>query len=246
MQPADWSRLIKKFLPNPHSTFLKNESGFTLIEMLVVMAIIGILTGGAITSYNSFNRGQTVRRAALDLVSDIRLTQSRAVSGLKDVDCKEDLWNSSASPPVEVLPGAPSDNIEDYKLDGHYLVFVKDDAFYTQQQSCTQDIDSGQVRVAPDDNLLRPIVPEVINLVGNNSVSIDSVDIIGGACSSSITQLTVNFLPLRGVEFFDGIGLDSSTLADSDCQSAQIVLSQGGTKFTITVNLSGQVTQVKQ
>ena len=243
MQPADWSRLIKKFLPTPHSTFLKNKSGFTLIEMLVVMAIIGILTGGAITSYNSFNRGQTVRRAALDLVSDIRLTQSRAVSGLKDVDCKEDRWDLSVSPPL-VLPGDPSDNIEDYKLDGHYLVFVKDDAFYTQQQSCTQDIDSGQERVPPV--LLRPIAPEVINLVGNNSVFVDSVDIIGGACSSSITQLTVNFLPLRGVEFFDGIGLDSSTLADSDCQSAQIVLSRGGTKFTITVNLSGQVTQVKQ
>ena len=80
--------------------------------------------------------------------------------------------------------------------------------------------------------------------MGNNSVSIDSVEIIG-VCPA-LTVLTVNFLPLRGVEFFDGIGLDPSTLADSGCQSAQIVLSRGGTKFTITVNLSGQVTQVKQ
>lgn len=200
-----------------------------MIELLVVMAIIGILTGGAITAYNNFNKGQTVRRAALDLVTDIRETQNRAVSGLKDVECRVDL---------------DSDRIEDYKLDGHYLIFKEGftDDFYHRQQSCSEDIDSGQSAVPPQKEI-PPDPGEIINLIGNGSVKVDTVNLMpGGGCGLPSGTLTVNFLPLRGVEFYDGAGLGGSQAA-SICLIAEIVISDGTSDFLITVDLSGQVTQ---
>ena len=65
---------------------LKNilKTGFTLIEILVVVAIIGILTTIGISSYNNFNEKRKVRRAAEELKLYIRLAASKAINNEKD------------------------------------------------------------------------------------------------------------------------------------------------------------------
>lgn len=59
------------------------KRGFSLIELLVVVAISMGVIGAIVVNYNSFNEGQKLRQAALTLKSDLRLAQSRAITGLK-------------------------------------------------------------------------------------------------------------------------------------------------------------------
>lgn len=60
-----------------------NKRGFTLLEMLVVVSITLGVMGAIVVNYNSFNDTQKLRQAALSLKSNLRLAQSRAVSGVK-------------------------------------------------------------------------------------------------------------------------------------------------------------------
>lgn len=69
---------MKKFCPK--------SLGFTLIELLVVVSIIGILFGVGISAYNQFNRTQIVVQVAKQVKNYIRLVQSKALTGEKDVD----------------------------------------------------------------------------------------------------------------------------------------------------------------
>src|SRR3990167_8527736 len=112
-----------------HFAFHISNRGFSLIELLVVVAIIGILSSGAIAAYNNFNKAQVVRRAALNLKSDLRESQNRATSGVKHADCRAD---GIISP--------PPDNTDDYDLKGHYVGFdtaVGSETKYDRAQICT-------------------------------------------------------------------------------------------------------------
>jgi len=106
----------------------EQSEGFTLIELLVVVAIIGILTSIAVTSFNSFSRNQTVKIAAADLKSQVRLSKTNSSSGKKAEACRVDNLKSDGS--------ASSDLKDDYTLIGHFLTFTVADGTYTGGQRC--------------------------------------------------------------------------------------------------------------
>jgi prepilin-type N-terminal cleavage/methylation domain-containing protein len=58
-------------------------SGFTLIEMLVVLAIVSIISSLFIASYRTAQKQYTLDAAAQNLVSDLREAQNMAMSGVK-------------------------------------------------------------------------------------------------------------------------------------------------------------------
>lgn len=58
-------------------------NGFTIIELLVSVAIIMVVTGGVIVNYNNYNDTQKARSAALTVKNDLRFAQSRAYNGEK-------------------------------------------------------------------------------------------------------------------------------------------------------------------
>lgn len=60
------------------------KNGLTLIELLVTITIIGVLTGFGLASYNSFNKRQVVKGAALNFKNDLRQAQNKALAGEKD------------------------------------------------------------------------------------------------------------------------------------------------------------------
>lgn len=60
-----------------------NELGYTLIEILVSMSIIGLIFSFGYISYRDFARRQSLLGNARRLESDLRLAQEQAMSGKK-------------------------------------------------------------------------------------------------------------------------------------------------------------------
>jgi prepilin-type N-terminal cleavage/methylation domain-containing protein len=57
--------------------------GFTLIEVVVTVAISLLVTGFIIVNYNSYNNTQLVKQSALTLKNNIRFAESNASAGVK-------------------------------------------------------------------------------------------------------------------------------------------------------------------
>lgn len=66
----------------------KSGAGYTLIEILVALTIIGILFGFGYVSYRDFNRRQALAGVAKQVQGDLRLAQQMALSGQKPDDPK--------------------------------------------------------------------------------------------------------------------------------------------------------------
>jgi prepilin-type N-terminal cleavage/methylation domain-containing protein len=60
------------------------NSGITLIELLLVIAMIGIITAYGLSSYNEFNKRQTVKGVAQNLKNDLRSAENKALTGEKN------------------------------------------------------------------------------------------------------------------------------------------------------------------
>lgn len=78
---------MKKFIASFISPVYLTKSGFSLIELLVVMLIMGVLLTIGLTSYNNYAKSQMVRNAALELKNDLRFAQNQALSGVKYESC---------------------------------------------------------------------------------------------------------------------------------------------------------------
>src|SRR3989344_245162 len=63
----------------------RRRFGFTIIELLIVMSILGIATTLVSAAYLSFEKRERVKSAALDLKSNLRLAQNKALSGDKGI-----------------------------------------------------------------------------------------------------------------------------------------------------------------
>lgn len=59
------------------------RTGYTLIEIIVVVTIMGLLVGGSIAGFNTLNQRQTILSAGREVSSIMRTAQQRAISGLK-------------------------------------------------------------------------------------------------------------------------------------------------------------------
>ena len=67
---------------------MTNErKGYTLVEILVVISIVGLLFGVGFVSYREFSRRQALAGAARQFGGDLRLAQELALAGKKPAVC---------------------------------------------------------------------------------------------------------------------------------------------------------------
>lgn len=57
----------------------RRAGGFTLVEALIVLSILGILLSAALPAFAEFGRGQRIRSASFDMVGDLLLARSEAI-----------------------------------------------------------------------------------------------------------------------------------------------------------------------
>lgn len=65
-------------------SFKMNRRGFTIIELLVVLAIISLIAGLTLSSLTTFRSRRAVKNAAAEIVSALTLARSRTLNGLND------------------------------------------------------------------------------------------------------------------------------------------------------------------
>jgi len=71
--------------------------GFTLIEMMVVIAISGILVAGGLAAYKGISEKENLKQAGLTLESNLKLAARRAQAGEKPADCSGSLTSFTVS-----------------------------------------------------------------------------------------------------------------------------------------------------
>ncbi|MFA6902827.1 MAG: GspH/FimT family pseudopilin [Gallionellaceae bacterium] len=80
-------------MPIKHSQ-RQQVRGFTLLELLVTILILGILTTVALPSFQSFITNQRIRSASFDVMSMISLARSEAIKRNTNVSLKMDATGS--------------------------------------------------------------------------------------------------------------------------------------------------------
>ena len=68
--------------------------GFTLIEFLIIIGLIGIMTAVSIASYTSFSESSKLKNETQKMMSVFSLAQKRAISGDLGVGCTNCSLNS--------------------------------------------------------------------------------------------------------------------------------------------------------
>ncbi len=61
--------------------------GFTLIELMLVVSILALLTGGGLVAFTGFREQRLALREAKKVVDELRLAQRRAIAGDKPAEC---------------------------------------------------------------------------------------------------------------------------------------------------------------
>lgn len=63
---------------------MKTKNGFTLIEFLVILILIGIISGFGIPQWNEYARRQKLINNTDELIADLKTAQAMAMAGLQD------------------------------------------------------------------------------------------------------------------------------------------------------------------
>lgn len=74
-----------------HKNLVKVQQGYTLIELLIGISIIGIIFSVGFANFRDFARRQAIAGASREIAGELRLAQERALSGQKPshVNCND-------------------------------------------------------------------------------------------------------------------------------------------------------------
>jgi type IV pilus assembly protein PilE len=111
-------RAVRVASAGGHRTRIARVAGFTLIELMVVVAIVGILVGIALPSYQDSVRKSRRGQAKADLVELAQRAERYRTVNSTYVG----FWNGSAGPPV--IPGVATTDRQSPRGTGtaHYTI----------------------------------------------------------------------------------------------------------------------------
>lgn len=81
--------MVWKLLIHHLSLIIRKSSGFTLVELMVVLSITAVLGTLGIAGFTTYNQIQVLQASTNDLVTTLNLAKSRALSQVKlGTDCE--------------------------------------------------------------------------------------------------------------------------------------------------------------
>lgn len=94
----------KRIINIPDSKFyiLDSKNGYTLIEIIVVLALMGIFMALALAGWTNYRDSRTLDEAGLTIVSQLRSVRSKAVNGKKPSSGCDNLYGYQINSDLEV------------------------------------------------------------------------------------------------------------------------------------------------
>ncbi len=172
-----------------------SPKGFSLIEMVVAIAIIAVITGLGMPSFISFNRRQSVKAAIAQIRDDSKRIQKLSLSGDKRCKC--------GVTPTDV----------DYQLHSWYmLINLTDREHYTLDSKCIQrtDVQTYVCATGPKDSS----DPKVIKLKSatnfDSTIRLETLSGNDYILTATVTELYLAFSPTsNNVRFLGNISTET-------------------------------------
>lgn len=194
--------------------------GFSLIELLIVIAIFGLTVSLVTAAFITFDRNQKLRNAALQLKSDLRQAQNKALSGDKGS-------GSAVCPSTSTLGGwyiqistdPSSGNNGKYTLVGDCRTGAADSSFAAQTF----------------------LLPGGVTVSTTNLGAISNVAVFFQPLTSGVTFHNAGLVP----PFFDSSGNLVNQLGAGGVLTITLTSAMGSGTYQVVVSSSGEINESK-
>jgi Tfp pilus assembly protein PilE len=134
------------------SSPLFSNLGFSLLELLLILSLIALLFSLGIAQYNRFSRSQSLVKAKDELISNLRLTQSKAMIAEKPLECGE-----------KELEGHSLEFINDYS----YRIVAVCNCVDCPEVKAAVNFPSGVVKQSGPDEIFFKVLSRGVEFIGS-------------------------------------------------------------------------------
>lgn len=193
-------------------------SGFSFIELLVVIAILGLLLSLTYASFSNFQKSTKLTNAALQLKSDLRFVQNKALAGDK----------SSAKCSVLTTPRPI--------LIGWYMTITDESTTYTFNSDCLNNLGNED----PDSPVVKTLeLPKGITVKEVGSSGVPGAQILFRPLVNSASIHSTSSPPFLNA----GGGLINQISVGLPFEIT--LSSESGDSYKVTIQPSGEISEKK-